>query len=654
MYFESFNYISELVNTLNEWTKAYDEGNSIVSDKEWDDKYFELKQLERETGIILGNSPTQSISYTVVNELKKVEHNHKMLSLNKTKDLTEVEKFLNKHSYVAMCKMDGLTCSLTYENGTLVSAETRGNGIIGEDILHNAMVITSIPKSIPIKEKVVIEGEIICTYENFKEFSGDYKNPRNFAAGSIRLLDSEDCARRNLTFVAWDVIEGIEEEELTDKLLTIQSFGFTIVPFLTIYLHSEGKYSSWVYNTDIDFLINKAKELGYPIDGIVYKFNDVAYGRQQGETAHHFKNAIAYKFYDEVYITHLRSIEWGMGRTGQLTPVAIFDPIEIDGSTVERASIHNISIMEEILGQPYVGQELQVGKANMIIPQIYDAVKCDNPNNPITIPSVCPICGESTFEKEDNNSTFLYCSNNNCEGKLVNRLDHFVGKKGLDIKGLSKATLEKLINWGWVNSFSDIFELANKRAEWVKKPGFGEKSVDKILEAIKYSSNCKVNNFISALGIPLIGINAAKELNKYFTTWEEFIEAVESKYEFNSLSNFGYEMSNSILSFDYSEAKNIVDKYIHFEEAKNEEKQISLEGLTFVITGKVNHFKNRDELKNYIETHGGKVVGSVSRKTNYLINNDKNSTSSKNKSAISLNIPIISEDDFIKFAENKN
>lgn len=375
MYFESFDYINELVDTLNKWTKAYDEGNPIVSDKEWDNKYFELKQLEKETGIILGNSPTQSISYTVVNELKKVEHNHKMLSLNKTKDLAEVEKFLNKHSYVAMCKMDGLTCSLTYENGTLVSAETRGNGIIGEDILHNAMVITSIPKSIPAKEKVVIDGEIICTYENFKEFSDEYKNPRNFAAGSIRLLDSEDCARRNLTFVAWDVIEGIDEEELTDKLFTIQSFGFTIVPFLTVYLHNEGKYSSWVYNTDVDFLINKAKELGYPIDGIVYKFNDVAYGRQQGETAHHFKNAIAYKFYDEVYITNLIDIEWTMGRTGTLTPVAIFKPVEIEGSIIERCSLFNLSILEEKLGKPYAGQKLWISKRNMIIPYIEKAEK---------------------------------------------------------------------------------------------------------------------------------------------------------------------------------------------------------------------------------------------------------------------------------------
>lgn len=650
---EKYEKIKSLVQLLNNWTKLYDEGRPAVSDKEWDDKYFELKSLEKETGLILGDSPTQSISYTTVNELRKIEHNHKMLSLEKTKSLNEVEDFLGKHSYVAMCKMDGLTCSLTYLDGKLISAETRGNGIVGEDVLHNAMVIPSIPKYIPIKEKVVIDGEIICTTTDFEEFSTEYKNPRNFASGSIRLLSAEECAKRKLTFVAWDVIEGIEEEELTDKLFTIIDFGFTIVPHYTIYLSEEGKYEHWVYSSTVDELINEAQKMGYPIDGVVFKFNDVAYGRQQGETAHHFKNAIAYKFYDEVYITHLRSIEWGMGRTGQLTPVAIFDPVEIDGSKVERSSIHNISIMKETLGQPYVGQELQVGKANMIIPQIYDAVKCDKPNNPITIPSVCPICGEPTFEKEDNNSIFLYCSNNNCEGKLVNRLDHFVGKKGLDIKGLSKATIEKLINWGWVNNFSDIFELSNKRAEWVKKPGFGEKSVDKILEAIKYSSNCKVNNFISALGIPLIGTNAAKELNKHFATWEEFIEAVESKYEFNSLPNFGYEMSNSILSFDYSEAKNIVDKYIHFEEAKNEEKQISLDGLTFVITGKVNHFKNRDELKNYIETHGGKVVGSVSRKTNYLINNDKNSTSSKNKSAISLNIPIISEDDFIKFAENK-
>ena len=287
--------IRYLVNYLNDCTKEYDEGHPTISDKEWDEKYFELEQLEKETGLVLGNSPTQTINYEVVNELNKVEHNHKMLSLTKTKDLNEVKNFLGKHSYVAMCKMDGLTCSLTYEKGKLVSAETRGNGTVGEDILHNVKVIPSIPKHIPsIYDRVVVDGEIICTAKDFEKFSGEYKNARNFAAGSIRLLDANECACRNLTFVAWDVIEGFNEAELTDNLLMLDALGFTVVPNFTVYLSEEGKYTDWVYESDVDELINKAKELGYPIDGIVYKFNDIAYGMAQGETAHHFKNAIAY------------------------------------------------------------------------------------------------------------------------------------------------------------------------------------------------------------------------------------------------------------------------------------------------------------------------------------------------------------------------
>ena len=361
--------IRSLIDYLNAKTAEYDNGNPTISDKEWDAKYFRLNLLEKEHSIYFNDSPTQTINYQVVNQLDKIEHNHDMLSLEKTKSLDEVEAFLGEHPYIAMAKMDGLTCSLRYEDGKLVSAETRGDGKIGEDILHNAKVISSIPSQIPYKETLVVDGEIICSKSNFKEFEEEYKNPRNFAAGSIRLLDSKECSRRKLQFVAWEVIEGFNDEiYLTTKFANLKQCGFLLVP----YIYSSEKDSNEVM---IQSLIEKVDEYSYPIDGIVFKFDDIGYSRSLGKTSHHFKNAIAYKFYDEAYPTELLDIEWSLGRTGVLTPIAIFNPIDIDGSTVERASLHNISIMEELLGRPYKNQKIWITKRNMIIPQVEFAEK---------------------------------------------------------------------------------------------------------------------------------------------------------------------------------------------------------------------------------------------------------------------------------------
>lgn len=636
-----------LIDYLNARTAEYDEGHPTISDKEWDDKYFELVCLEKELGYTNPNSPTQNIVYNTVNELEKVEHGHKMLSLEKTKDIEEVRKFINGNEFIAMCKMDGLTCSLTYENGKLIRAETRGNGIVGENILHNVKVIPSIPNWIPIKDKIVIDGEIICTYENFEKFSNEYKNPRNFAAGSIRLLSAKECFSRNLTFVAWDVIEGLEDKnKLSSKLDIINDYGFIVVPHV---------YGSAFSNSIIDELQAVALKLSYPIDGIVFKFNDIKYGKSLGETAHHFKNAIAYKFYDETYPTELLDIEWGMGRTGTLTPVAIFKPVDIDGSVVERASLHNITVMYETLGDtPHRFQKVEVFKSNMIIPQIAEADKEKyevlyyEQHTPFEIPNVCPVCGGAVEERTQVDSTILVCVNPECSGKFINKLDHFCGKKGLDIKGLSKATLEKLIDWGWIKNISDIFELNQFKNEWVKKPGFGIKSVEKVLFAIEEARNCELHQFIAALGIPLIGTTTAKELTRYFHSWNEYIEAVKTDYRFYLLPNFGSEMSYAIKNFNYEEAELIVDKYIKIKEFKEDNKSDNLNGKVFVITGKLTSFKNRDELKDKIESLGGKVTGSISKNTNYLINNDTESSSSKNVSAKKLGIPIISEEKFIE------
>ena len=647
--------IRELIEYLNYHTKCYDEGHPEISDTEWDRHYFKLQKLENEYSIYFNDSPTQSISYEVVNSLEKVVHNHDMLSLEKTKALNEVKDFLGAAPYLAMCKMDGLTCSLKYVNGELVSAETRGNGKVGENILHNARIIPSIPKKIPITETLVIDGEIICTKNDFKEFENEYANPRNFAAGSIRLLDSNECAKRKLQFIAWDVIEGLEDRKfLTEKLHEISDCGFLSVPFISNPGKDTGLNFIPIENM-VQFLIDRAEEYSYPIDGIVFKFNDVEYGRSLGQTSHHFKNALAFKFADDTIETELIDIEWTMGRTGILTPVAIFNPIELEGSVVSRASLHNISIMEEILGKPYIGQKVWVSKRNMIIPQIEKAIQYDELEEDIkveffNIPSICPICGKPTAQKTDLTSTFLVCENPSCEGKLINRLDHFCGKKGLDINGLSKATLEKLINWGWVSKYKDLVELKNYRAEWIKKPGFGAKSVDNILNSIESGRECELPAFIASLGIPLIGTTASKEIVKVFSDWDSFMSAVESGYHFWDIQNFGYEMHSAITKFDYTEAKELYNNYLAVNSAQPQSDKIenNLDGLNFVITGKVVHFKNRDELKSVIEAHGGKVVGSISSKTNYLINNDVESTSSKNVSAKKLGVPIISEDAFLE------
>ena len=653
-----YDKILFLVRYLNECTKAYDEGNPKITDEEWDKKYFELKSLEEETGLVLSNSPTQTISYDVVNALEKVTHNHPMLSLDKTKATSEVKSFIGNQTFMAMCKMDGLTCSLSYRNGELVAAETRGNGMVGENILHNVRTLPSVPHKIPYTDDLDIDGEIICTYADFYPFSQEYKNPRNFAAGSIRLLDARECASRNLTFVVWDVLTQIYfdsgiEFRLDQKLEMLRPYGFVIVPYIGAVSGitcSEKEYDDFIYELQL-----QAKEKGYPIDGAVFKFADCAYGRSLGSTTHHFKNALAYKFYDETYWSKLLDIEWTMGRTGVLTPVAIFEPIDMDGSTVERASLHNVSVMSDLFGPfgPCKGDEVEVFKANMIIPQIKSVKNvCSHyAEYQISIPKVCPVCGGAAAIKEGIDSLNLVCTESNCPGKLINRLDHFCGKKGLDIKGVSKATLEKLIDWGWLNDYTGIFELSRFKDEWVQKPGFGSKSVVKVLDAINAGAHCELHQFIAALGIPLIGSTASKELAKHFKTWDEFVAAAEGGYPFYQLPNFGGEMHNSIVSFEYAEAKLLAEHYITFNYDMGDSTPAAgadLSGKVFVITGKLTHFKNRDEIKARIEALGGKVTGSVSKNTNYLINNDVNSTSSKNATAKSLGIPILSEDDFIQ------
>lgn len=659
-----------LIDKLNHYTDLYDQGHPEISDKEWDELYFKLQKLEKETGVIYPDSPTQIIHFEKVSKLKKVKHDHPMLSLDKTKNLKDIESFLKGHKWIAMAKMDGLTCSLRYINGELVSAETRGNGIEGEDVTHNAFIIPSVPKKIPFEvyDEIIVDGEIICTYKDFESFKDIYKNPRNFASGSIRLLNAEECRNRHLTFVAWDAIikssnYNIEyfnyyniNNFLSAKLYFLQDLGFTIVPF---------NIKTSILKNSIEFLRESAKHFSYPIDGIVFKYDNIKEYEEAGHTDHHFKGGLAYKFYDETYETRLKYIQWTMGRTGVLTPVAVFDPIDIDGSTVERASLHNVSVMKEILGDcAYVGEPLQVYKANQIIPQIAEAgpkydygyVIAHGGVSANDVIERCPICGgDVAYITSDDGVINAYCDNPLCEGKLINRLEHFCGKKGLDIKGLSKATFQKLIDWGWLENLEGVFSLNQYRNEWIKKPGFGIASVDKILKSIEEHKHTTLDAFISAIGIPLIGRTAAKDLTNYFETYEDFRNAImDDTYNFFILDNFGEEMNNSIKNFNYTEADRI-SKLLIFETPVVNNIQInnSLTGKTIVITGKLTTFKNRAELKAIIESHGGKVSDSISGKTDLLINNDVNSTSFKNKAAKARNIPIVSELDFMKqYIEN--
>ena len=646
MTLEEYNYAIE---DLNKATVAYDKGEPIMTDAEWDSLYFAVSEYEYCNGCSNPDSPTQKVHFETVSELKKVKHNHPMLSLAKTKDMNEIKSFLGDHHCIVMAKMDGLTCSLRYNNGRLVSAETRGNGIEGEDITHNAMVIPSIPKRICFTDEFIIDGEIICTYKDFEPWADTYKNPRNFAAGSIRLLDSAECAKRNLTFVAWDIVNM--HENMSRKMNFLFQWHFNIVPYIA---YPDTPID--VERDDEHEIKEMCKDEGYPIDGLVYKYDNIDEYEAAGRTDHHFKGGLAYKFYDEEYDTKLRDIDWTMGRTGVLTPVAVFDPVDADGSIIERASLHNYSVMKELLGEPFVGERLKVCKMNMIIPQVVSAKKDEvsASKNVFNDIKICPICGEPVeIVTSDSGVKNVMCMNPACQGKLVNRLDHFCGKKGMDIKGLSKKTLEKLIDLGWLTCLSDIIDLQDHAAEWKQLPGFGDKSVDNIIDAIDDRfANASLVGFISGLGIPLIGHRVSQQICERIDSWEEFRHLIDTNFDFSIWDGFGYEMNKSLHDFDYSEADEIIGS-LTIKVETPQDKSVKLDGKIFVITGKLIYHNNRQQLINEIEAAGGKVASAVSSKTNYLVNNDVQSTSAKNKKALELKVPIITEEELMEMMEDE-
>lgn len=654
--------IAARVRELNRASEAYyNTGQPIMSDYEFDIKIEELKQWEEEIGIVLSNSPTHNVGATVLDNIKEVTHKTPMLSLEKCHSVEEIIKFANNHNLVASIKLDGLTVRLTYKDGDLVLAESRGNGVVGSDVTEHVKQFTNVPLHINKEGTYIIDGEALIKLDDFAEINknGEYKNSRNLAAGTLSSLDTSVVKDRKLSWYAWEVVEGAKESKsFTFSLIEAEELGLDVVPNANL------GYSEMDIEEVIEYCFDKAKEYNLPQDGVVFKFDNVEYGKSLGNTSHHFRNGIAYKVFNDSVETILKDIEWSCGKTGILTPVAIFNTVDIDGSEVSRASLYNISIMEEIMDSPWIGQKIGIYKANLIIPAVRWAEQSDYDNQNssnkqfLDIPSVCPICGASTRIIKDNDSEVLYCTNEDCKGRLLGKLTHVVSKSALNISGLSESTLNRLIKFGWVTSIKDIYHLSDYKNHMIVLDGFGKRSIEKLLNSIEESRNTNLERFLYALSIPLLGKSASKMIaeavDRDFDTFIDEMTMKGAEY-FKYLPGIGDALINSLNTYwksHYSEIIQLANEFT-FEKPNLILNEIpkTLQGKTFVVTGSVNHYKNRDELKADIVTHGGTVVGSVSSKTSYLINNDINSTSSKNQKAKSLNIPIISEEDFLKMIQ---
>ncbi|MFR1944975.1 MAG: NAD-dependent DNA ligase LigA [Faecalimonas umbilicata] len=648
--------IKELTKMLNEYRNAYyNESESIISDYEYDKLYDELEKLENETGLSFANSPTKTVGFQVKSELEKIKHSHPMLSLDKTKSVDELRKFAGDKDCILSLKMDGLTCLLTYENGSLVQAETRGNGDIGELITHNANVFENIPLTIEYKGHFEIEGEAIITYDDFEKINKvlpedkKYKNPRNLVSGSVRQLDSRIAAQRHVKFIAWKVPTEVYSNSFLNRLKYAEKLGFEIVPLYTYSGKSSDKEN---LPEMIELLKTKAHNYGYPIDGLVMTYNDIQYGESLGMTGHHPKHSIAFKFAEDSEDTILREVEWGMGKTGVLTPVAIFDSVDLAGTSVSRASLHNISIMKEL--NISIGSIVTVVKKNEIIPQI---ISCDANTMNVNIPATCPVCGGDTQIAKENDTEVLLCVNPHCKSKLLGKLSAFVSRNKMNIDGLSEETLSKFIARGWLTCFSDIYKLKDYYIHMINMSGFGRKSIDKLIDSIEKSRSVELNRFIAALSIPGVGDNTAKDISKHCGyDFDTFVLKLIDKYNWSVIDGIGEKTSQQINEWiddsgNREDFRKLLQTIIPVNLNTNDNTDQSLAGKNFVVTGDVTQFKNRKELQKFIESKGGKVTGSVTSKTNWLINNDVESTSSKNKKARELGIPIISEKDFLEMVK---
>jgi len=640
--------MQELVELLNEAGKAYyQESCEIMSNYEYDALYDELKALEDELGIVLASSPTVNVGYEVLSELPKERHESPMLSLDKTKEISRLEEFVGGQKAVISWKMDGLTIVLTYRDGSLYKAVTRGNGEVGEVITNNARVFKNIPLHIAYKGELILRGEAVIGYRDFERINATiedvdarYKNPRNLCSGSVRQLNNEITAKRNVKFYAFTLVKADGVEFHNSRLCQLDwlaSQGFDVVEhYLVTREELEDKVS---------YFAEKIGENDFPSDGLVLVYDDIAYGRSLGRTAKFPRDSFAFKWADEVRETHLLEIEWSPSRTGLINPVAIFEPVELEGTTVSRASVHNLSIMDELkLG---IGDTIEVYKANMIIPQIARNL---TQSGKIEIPKACPVCGGDTEVRQLNDARSLYCTNPECQAKRVKAFALFASRDALNVEGLSEATLEKLIARGFIHKYADIFHLDGYREEIQTMEGFGEKSYVNMMGSIQTARTTTLPRVIYALGIPGVGLANAKLICRQFDQdVDALLKATEE--EVAQIPGVGPVIAKAFTEYFASPKKRqeflelMEELTIPKEEAKEEQ---TLAGMNFVITGSVEHFANRGEVKELIENRGGKVTGSVTGKTNYLINNDVNSTSSKNKKARELGVEIISEEDFME------
>lgn len=641
--------IKDLVELLNKANKAYyQEANEIMTNFEYDKLYDELVGLEKETGMVLSNSPTVNVGYQVVSQLPKEQHNSPMLSLDKTKEVGALADFAGDRKCLLSWKMDGLTVVLTYENGELVKAVTRGNGLVGEVITNNAKTFKNIPISIPYKGRLTLRGEAIIKYSDFEQINREiedadskYKNPRNLCSGSVRQLNSQVTAERNVNFVAFALINADDVDfgnSIEQQYKWMESQGFQVVEYRVVTRNS--------MEDAVKYFAGKIQTYDYPSDGLVLMFDDIEYGLSLGTTAKFPRNGIAFKWEDEQAETTLKYIEWSPSRTGLINPVAVFEPVELEGTTVSRASVHNISIMEELeLGS---GDRIKVYKANMIIPQISENLTKSGIDD---LPKECPVCGHATEVKAENGIKTLYCPNSQCPAKHVKLFTLFVSRNGMNIDGLSEETLEKFIDAGYIKEFADIFHLDRYYEEIVATPGFGQKSYDNLMDSVEKARTVELSALIYSLGIPNIGSANAKLICKAFNNNIEKIRNA-SVEELIEIDGIGEIMAEKFCQY-FADEDNIKKldnllKEVNIAEPEENTTPQNMDGLTFVITGSVEHFANRNELKSYIEKHGGKVTGSVSARTNYLINNDAMSASSKNKKAKQLGVEIVTEEVFLE------
>ena len=640
--------MKELVSLLNKASRAYyQEAQEIMSNYEYDRLYDELKELEDELGITLSNSPTVNVGYEVVSELPKERHESPMLSLDKTKEVEELKNFVGDQKVLMSWKMDGLTVVLTYRDGKLYKAVTRGNGEVGEVITNNAKVFKNVPVQIAYQGELILRGEAVIGYKDFEKINQEiedvdarYKNPRNLCSGSVRQLNNQITAKRNVMFYAFTLVQadGVDfQNSRACQMEWLKSQGFTTVEYYMV--------TRDTVEDEVTKFSSKISENDFPSDGLVLTYDDIAYGRSLGRTAKFPSDSFAFKWQDEIRETVLREIEWSPSRTGLINPVAIFDPVELEGTTVSRASVHNISIMEELeLG---IGDKIEVYKANMIIPQIAENLTRSGVKD---IPCKCPVCQGETKIRQVGNAKALYCMNPECQAKHVKSFALFVSRDALNIEGLSEATLEKFISRGYIHTFADIFHLDQYKEKIQKMEGFGEKSYKKLTESIEKARTTTLPRVIYSLGIAGIGLANAKVICRELKYDVESLLKV-SEEELNEIQGVGEVLAKAFVGY-FADAKHVEN----FRRLLNEltipeetvTKQQIFEGVNFVITGSVKHFANRGEVKELIESLGGKVTGSVTSKTNYLINNDVTSTSSKNKKANELGIPIISEETFLE------